>query len=72
MKYIKIHKNDLGLIDFSTLNDNTSLLIYFIEENNSIGFAVPDNETFMPSETQLTESEFNEEYDSVEGAQLLN
>jgi len=72
MKYIKIHKNDLGLIDFSTLNDNTSLLIYFIEENDSIGFTVPDNETFMLSETQLTESEFNEEYDSVEGAQLLN
>lgn len=72
MKYIKIHKNDLGLIDFSTLNDNTSLLTYFIEENDSMGFTVPDNETFMPSETQLTELEFNEEYDSVEGVQLLS
>jgi len=71
VKYIKINKNDLGLINFNTLNDNTNLLAYFIEENDSMGFTVPDNETFMPNETQLTESEFNEEYDSVEGVQLL-
>ena len=71
MKYIKINKNDLGSIDFNTINDNTSLLAYFIEENDSMGFTVPDNETFMPNETQLTESEFDEEYGSVEGVQLI-
>jgi len=71
MKYIKINKNDLASIDFNTLNDNTSLQAFFIEENDSMAFTVPDNETFMPSETQLTESEFNEEYGSVEGVQLL-
>jgi hypothetical protein len=71
MKYIKINKNDLGSIDFNTINDNTSLLAYFIEENDSMGFTVPDNETFMPNETQLTESEFNQEYGGVEGVQLI-
>ena len=66
MKYIKIHKSDLGSIDFNTLNDFNSLLGYHLKGNDYMIFTVPDSETFMPNKIQLTEAEFNQEIDGAE------
>ena len=66
MKYIKIHKNDLGLIDFSNITTNNTLFGYHLKGNDYMIFNVPDSETFMPNKIQLTEVEFNQEIDGAE------
>ena len=66
MKYIKIHKNDLGSIDFSTITTNNTLFGYHLKGNDYMIFTIPDSETFMPNKIQLTEEEFNQEVGSNE------
>ena len=66
MKYIKIHKNDLGSIDFSTITTNNTLFGYHLKDNDYMIFTVPNSETFMPNKIQLTEVEFNQEVGSNE------
>ena len=66
MKYIKIHKNDLGSIDFSTITTSDTLFGYHLKGNDYMIFTVPDSETFMPNKIQLTEAEFNQEIDGAE------
>ena len=66
MKYIKIHKHDLGSIDFKTMNDRNTLFGYHLKGNDYMIFTVPNNETFMPNKIQLTEVEFNQEIDGAE------
>tara|TARA_R100000742_G_C4279288_1_gene103444 strand:+ start:3615 stop:3833 length:219 start_codon:yes stop_codon:yes gene_type:complete len=71
MKYLKIKKTDLGLIDFNTLNIKTSLMAYFVESSEYMGFSLPDNEIFMENEIQLSEVDFNNEFGEAEPVQLL-
>ena len=66
MKYIKIHKNDLGSTDFSTITTNNTLFGYHLKGNDYMIFTVPDSETFMPNKIQLTEVEFNQEINGAE------
>ena len=71
MRYLKIKKTDLGLIDFSTLNVKTSLMAHFVESSEYMGFSLPDDEIFMENEIHLTEVDFNNEFSEAEPVKLL-
>lgn len=66
MKYVKIHKSDLGSVKFNTITTSDTLFGYHLKGNDYMIFTFPDNETFMPNKIQLTEVEFNQEINGAE------
>ena len=66
MKYVKIHKSDLGSVKFNTITTSDTLFGYHLKGNDYMIFTFPDSETFMPNKIQLTEEEFNQEIDGAE------